>query len=126
MPDREILTQKIRNDFDRLALLEQEGWNHNNHYHNFLLKQLPLYSENILDLGCGTGEFSRLLARRANRVIAIDLSPNSIEIARQKSQQYINIDFQVADVLKWEFPIEKFDAIASTKNLYKLSSRGKN
>lgn len=120
MSDREILTQKIRNDFDRLALFEQKGWNHNNHYHNFLLKQLPSHCQNILDLGCGTGEFSRLLTKCADRVVAIDLSPKSIFIARQKSQQYTNIDFQVADILKWKFPVDKFDAIVSIATIHHL------
>jgi SAM-dependent methyltransferase len=118
--DREILTQKIRNDFDRLALLEQEEWNHNNHYHNFLLKQLPSRCESILDLGCGTGELSRLLAKRADRVVAIDLSPNSIAIAKGRSQQHTNIDFQVADILRWEFPVNQFDAIVSISTLHHL------
>ena len=31
------LTEKIRNDFDRLALYDVEQWNHNNHYHQFLV-----------------------------------------------------------------------------------------
>lgn len=95
----ESLTQKIRNDFDCIALNEQEGWNHNNHYHHFLLKQLLFDCNTILDIGCGTGEFSRLLAKRADKVIAIDLSPNMIEFAKQHSKHYTNIDFQVADVL---------------------------
>ena len=60
------LTQKIRDDFDRLALYDRDEWNHNNHYHRFLLKQLPSKCQTILDIGCGTGEFSRLLANRAN------------------------------------------------------------
>ncbi len=30
-------TQKIRNDFDRIALHEQEGWNHNSHYYSVKL-----------------------------------------------------------------------------------------
>lgn len=78
----EKLTQKIRDDFNRIALSDRSGWNHNNHYHNFLLKQLPLHCENILDIGCGTGEFSRLLAKRCDRVVAIDLSPQMITIAK--------------------------------------------
>jgi 2-polyprenyl-3-methyl-5-hydroxy-6-metoxy-1,4-benzoquinol methylase len=109
----EILTQKIRNDFDRIALYEQAGWKHNSHYHGFLLKQLPFYCQIVLDIGCGTGAFSRLLAEQADRVIAIDLSPKMIKVAKQQSRQYTNIDFQIANVLNWELPLEQFDAIVS-------------
>ncbi len=115
----ENLTQ-IRNDFDCIALNEQEGWNHNSHYHNFLLKQLPSQCKTVLDIGCGTGEFSRLLAKRADKIIAIDLSPNMIEVAKENSKQYTNIDFQVADVLRWEFPREQFDAIVSIATVHHL------
>ncbi|MEH1845846.1 MAG: class I SAM-dependent methyltransferase [Nostoc sp.] len=113
-------TQKIRNDFDRIALHEQEGWNHNSHYHNFLLKQLPAHCENVLDIGCGTGLFSRLLAKRADRVIAIDLSPKMIEVAKQKSRQHPKIDYQVADILQWEFPVKQFNAIVSIATVHHL------
>ncbi|BBD65260.1 type 11 methyltransferase [Nostoc commune NIES-4072] len=113
-------TEKIRNDFNRIALHEQEGWNHNNHYHNFLLKQLPSHCENVLDIGCGTGLFSRLLAKRADRVLGIDLSPNMIEIAKQKSRQHPNIDYQVADILQWEFSVKQFDAIVSIATVHHL------
>ncbi|MBW4669333.1 MAG: class I SAM-dependent methyltransferase [Cyanomargarita calcarea GSE-NOS-MK-12-04C] len=116
----ENLTQKIRNDFDCIALHDQEGWDHNNHYHRFLLKQLPVQYKTVLDIGCGTGEFSRLLANRVERVIAIDLSPNMIEVAKQRSSQFSNIDFQVADVLQWQFPSEKFDAVVSIATFHHL------
>jgi len=116
----ENLTQKIRNDFDRIALHDQQGWDHNNHYHRFLLKQLPDRCETVLDVGCGTGEFSRLLAERANRVVAMDLSSNMIEVAKQRSRQYLNIDFQVADVLQWKFSAEQFDAITSIATAHHL------
>ena len=117
---KESLTQKIRSDFDRIALYEQEGWDHNNHYHRFLLKQLPTQYKTALDIGCGTGEFSRLLAKRVEKVVAIDLSPGMIEVAKQRSRQLSNIDFQVADVLQWELPDEKFDAIVSIATLHHL------
>jgi SAM-dependent methyltransferase len=114
------INQKIQSDFDRIALLEQPRWNHNHHYHSYLLKQLPSPCEKILEIGCGTGTFSRLLARRAERIVAIDLSPKMIEIAKQKSQDYANIDFHVANILKWEFPISQFDAIVSIATFHHL------
>lgn len=116
----ETLTQKIQNDFDRIALLEQVKWDHNNHHHRFLLKQLPSDCENSLEIGCGTGAFSRLLAKRSDRVVAVDLSPKMIEVAKRQSGHYPNIDFQVADILKWEFPVEQFDAIASIATVHHL------
>ncbi len=108
--------EKIRNDFDRLALLEQQRWDHNNHYYSFLLNQLPSSGQKVLEIGCGTGEFSRILAARGWQVCAIDLSPNMIELARSQSSP--NIDFQVANVLEWEFPIEEFDAVVSIATLH--------
>ena len=79
---------KIQQDFDHLAPFSNEGWDHNSHYHAFLLKHLPAASEaDALEIGCGTGGFSRLLARRYRRVLALDLSPRMIEIARERSRQ---------------------------------------
>lgn len=112
-------TRKIQQDFNRLAQFEQPRWNHNNHYHDFLLRQLPERCEKILEIGCGTGEFSRRLADRADRVIAIDLSPNMIDRAKHHCRNYHNIDFQTADVMDWEFP-ELFDAIVSIATLHHL------
>ncbi len=34
--------------------------------------------------------------------------------------QYANIDFQVADALSWEFPLEQFDCISSIATLHHL------
>lgn len=116
----ETLTQKIQRDFDRIALLEQSTWDHNSHYHSFLLEQLPPHCVSILEIGCGTGMFSRFLAKRADRVMAIDLSPKMIEVAKQRSEGYVNIDFQVADILEWEFPVEQFDAIMSIATFHHL------
>ena len=115
-----VLTQKIREDFDRLARYDREGWNHNNHYHKFLLQQLPSHCKSVLDIGCGTGAFSRLLAERCDRVMAIDLSPQMITVAKQDSQNYTNINFQVADILQWKFPVEQFDAIVSIATFHHL------
>jgi ubiquinone/menaquinone biosynthesis C-methylase UbiE len=110
----------IQRDFDRIALLSGEIWNHNSHYHEFLLRQIPPRCKLSLDIGCGTGAFSRLLADRSEQVVALDLSPQMIQVARERSKGYSNIEFQVADATAWEFPVVQFDCVASIATLHHL------
>lgn len=115
-----VSMQKVAEDFDSIAPFVTENWNHNNHYHALLLESLPRNCQHALEIGCGTSSFSRLLATRSNRVTAIDLSPKMIEIAKNLSDSHTNIDFQVADILKTEFPDEHFDAIVSIATFHHL------
>src|SRR5437016_5240835 len=101
----------IEKDFDRLALLDDEGWTQNNNYHDFLLRQVPHGCVNALEIGCGTGAFSRRLAQGTQRVRAIDLSGEMIRVARSRSTQLSNIDFEVADVMSCDLPAAHFDCI---------------
>ncbi|HEX8399790.1 MAG TPA: class I SAM-dependent methyltransferase, partial [Pyrinomonadaceae bacterium] len=96
--------ESIQSDFDRIALLCDENWNHNAHYHRYLINQIPERCRHILEIGCGTGEFSRLLAKRAERVLAIDLSPQMIRLARARSKSYPNIDFIEGDAMTYQLP----------------------
>jgi SAM-dependent methyltransferase len=111
----------VQADFDRIAVLSDQDWNHNSHYHGFLLRQLPAHCEYALDIGCGTGAFSRLLAARSDRVLGLDLSPQMIRIARERSRAYPNVEYQVADVETWEFAPGRFDCIVSIATLHHLS-----
>jgi SAM-dependent methyltransferase len=113
-------TEQIQADFDRIALFEDESWDHNSHYNRFLLKQLPEHFGKALEIGCGTGGFARLLAKRSEKVLGVDLSPKMLEIARERSREYRNIDFQELDVLSWGMPVERFDCIASIATLHHL------
>jgi len=124
LPTASYFMSAIQTDFDRIALLSaDDGWTQNNHYHNFLLRSLPAKCESALEIGCGTGAFSRRLAQHAQNVLALDLSPEMIRIARQRSTQFLNIEFQIADVMSWNFPPETFDCIASLATLHHLPLR---
>jgi SAM-dependent methyltransferase len=46
--------------------------------------QLLGEKKNILDYGCGSGKFSRILAREGKSVIGIDPSPAMIDLARKQ------------------------------------------
>jgi ubiquinone/menaquinone biosynthesis C-methylase UbiE len=113
----------IEEDFDRLALLDDEGWTANNHYHDFLLKHVPQNCENALEIGCGTGAFARHLAKHCKRVIALDLSAEMIRVARSRSNQFDHLEFHLADAMTWDFPQSKFDFICSIATLHHLQQR---
>lgn len=113
----------VEADFDRLALLDEEGWTTNNHYHEFVLKQLPRGCENALEIGCGTGAFARELATRCKRVVAIDLSSEMIRAARTRSSRFANLEFHLADAMTWDFPQAHFDFICSIATLHHLQQR---
>lgn len=67
----------------------------------------------LLDLCCGTGALSRVLARRVPEglVDAVDFSPKMIDIARAHAQPG-NIVFHVGDVLALPFDDNTFDGAA--------------
>jgi SAM-dependent methyltransferase len=111
---------RVQADFDRIAALTQEGWDHYAHYHSFLMRHIPAHCESALDIGGGAGQPSRLLAERADQVVALDLSPRSIEIAKTRSKLQPNIKFQVADATTWTFPAEAFDCVVSVATLHHL------
>jgi len=113
----------IEADFDRLALLDDVGWTTNNHYHNFLLKHVPQNCENALEIGCGTGAFARLLAKRCKQVVALDLSSEMIRVARSRSSEFHNLEFHQADAIQWDFPESHFDYICSIATLHHLQQR---
>ncbi len=113
----------VEADFDRLALFDDEGWTANNQYHSSLLRYVPENCENALEIGCGTGAFARALARRCRQVVALDLSAEMIRVARSRSSQFENVEFQLADAMTWSFPQSHFDFVCSIATLHHLEQR---
>jgi ubiquinone/menaquinone biosynthesis C-methylase UbiE len=71
--------------------------------------------KSILEIGCGTGKNTALLANLGKRVHALDFSEAMIELARQKSS-FDNVKFSLADInLRW--PQEDQSADLITCNL---------
>jgi len=115
MPARDI-----RADFDRLAAFDDGGWDHNSHYHRFLLRHLPGRRDAALEVGCGTGAFARALAEHFGRVLAIDLSPEMIRLARARSRGIPNVEYRQADLRGASLPAASFDCIATLATLHHL------
>ncbi len=63
-----------------------------------LLKLMPPLV--IADLGAGEGTFSQLLAQRAERVIAVDISPKMVEFGSKLAEKhgYGNLEYRLGDI----------------------------
>jgi demethylmenaquinone methyltransferase/2-methoxy-6-polyprenyl-1,4-benzoquinol methylase len=63
----------------------------------------------VLELACGTGLFTRVIAPRVARLTAIDASSEVIEINRARVDAG-NVDYVQADLFAWR-PTQRYDAI---------------
>ena len=67
----------------------------------------------VLDLACGEGNNTRILARKGAKVVGVDFSTKMIELARVKeSEEKLGIDYHVADAADLSmFPSNHFDLV---------------
>ena len=74
----------------------------------------------VLDVGCGSGWATRLLADYAfdGRVTGIDISDEMVELARESSASYKNVDFEVASAEQLPFETSEFTHAFSMESLY--------
>jgi SAM-dependent methyltransferase len=88
---------------------------------NFLRESLPYIGATILDIGCGTGSLSIVLAQLGHQVTGIDLSPSMISLARTKAvASGFQINFHVMDAAAPPLPHKAFDAIVCRHLLWTL------
>ena len=74
-----------------------------------------LNSLTVLDVGCGTGRFSRHFASSGADVLAIDISDEMLEIAeREAKKSGTEIEFIHGDILTANLGQERFDLIFSS------------
>ncbi|MBU0741367.1 class I SAM-dependent methyltransferase [bacterium] len=77
----------------------------------------------VLDYGCGAGHHSLELADAgAARVVGIDISPRSIEVAREAAARAgaENTEFHAMDAEKMDFPDDSFDLVTGLAILHHL------
>ncbi len=84
-----------------------------------LLSRLPsdLTGQRVLDAGCGVGQLSAALAERGAEVIGIDISPNLLEVARDRTPASLlpSIRFEAGDMLDAAWG--EFDYVAAMDSL---------
>ncbi|MFB6872330.1 class I SAM-dependent methyltransferase [Streptomyces sp. NPDC056323] len=106
-----------------LRALEQfhatHPWDHNAHYHRWILRRLPRRFDSALDVGSGSGDLARLLASRAGAVHGIDVDPAILARARELTAPTAPVTFSVGDALK-EVPPGPYDVITCVATIHHM------
>jgi len=61
-----------------------------------------IIGKNVLEIACGTGNWTQVLAKRAYSVLATDFSEASLELARSKDYENAQVHFEKADAYNLE------------------------
>ncbi|NUQ99642.1 MAG: class I SAM-dependent methyltransferase [Streptomyces sp.] len=114
-----ILTSRVLRALERFN--SAHPWDHNAHYHPWLLRQLPRRFGRALDVGCGTGDLVRLLAGRAEEVRGVDSDPEIVGRARELTygDRHADVTFSVADAPDG-LPSGAYDVITCVAVLHHL------
>jgi SAM-dependent methyltransferase len=74
-----------------------------------------------LEIGCGGGSFTRLLAPLCAELVAIDVSEHAIERARAASEPGTGVDYRVANVMELDLASAgTWDLLVLTETAYYL------
>lgn len=75
---------------------------------NELAEGLPI-ARDVLELACGTGQWTKFLAARGHRVTAVDAAPEMLAVAQERVAG-LSVEFVEADLFSWRAP-RQFDTV---------------
>ena len=82
---------------------------------NFVLEQIRS-SDKVLELGCGYGRVLKELAIKASKVVGIDTSFESLELAKEFLQDSKNIEIHQMNANSLSFKEDVFDVVIAIQN----------
>ena len=78
----------------------------------------PVEGDDILEIACGTGRFTVLLAERGADVVGLDVSEAMIQQGREKARAAgvgDHLDFLIGDAGRLPFPDDSFDTVLAMR-----------
>jgi SAM-dependent methyltransferase len=126
MTERETISAKARSFFDGLWSrgdpweLETSEFERKRYRRLMAMLDRPKY-ERALEIGCGAGTFTRLLAPLANQLIALDVSDLAIGRAQAADNTPSHVEFRVANIMDYDPKVEgPWDLIVMSETVYFL------
>ena len=107
-------------------LNSRHPWDHNAHFHRWILRSLPVGATRALDVGCGRGELVRALAGAGLAVDGIDPDREMAYVAAQRCRDLPAVAIrrrtldEHADEMLARHPAGAYDAITLIASLHHL------
>lgn len=133
MKKKNLQDQEIaeRNHFDSLSNLYDKNYFYNTPFNRYKIekKVFDIFSPikkngeiRILEVGAGTGEYTQYIAQLfpKAKIVAIDISPEILKLAKKKCKKYKNVEFQAASAYKLPFRENSFDLVCGFYILHHL------
>ena len=106
--------------YDKLIDQDYEKWAD---YIEEIFKKHGVKPNLVLDLGCGTGSITNILAKRGYDMIGVDLSPDMLNVARDKAmEENLDVLYLCQDIREFEL-YGTVDAIICTLDVFKLYNK---
>lgn len=112
----------VRRRWDRFH--RRRPWSHNDHFHGWILRSLPLRRDNALDVGCGRGLLLERLSDRFARVSGVDVDPAMAEQACRRTADLGNVRVQCVDFAQYAAVHGDLDLITMVASFHHLEPVG--
>jgi len=114
-----VTESEVKKTYDRIAGKYHEGrkvgWKMVYNEFNELPATLSLLKKikgkKVLDLGCGTGIYTKILKKKGARVWGIDISPRMIDIAKKEVK---GVEFRIGSATKLPYKSATFDIVLAS------------
>ena len=84
-----------------------------------MLTDFILAERKVLELGCGTGYFTKEIIKTGAEIIAIDISPDLINVAKDNIEAS-NVKYRIDNAYSMSFKDEEFDYVIGSSVLHHL------
>jgi ubiquinone/menaquinone biosynthesis C-methylase UbiE len=78
----------------------------------------PVEDKDILEIACGTGRFTTMLAKRGANIVGLDISEPMLQQGRQRAESADvadGLEFLRGDAERLPFPDDRFDAVLAMR-----------
>jgi SAM-dependent methyltransferase len=127
MLDRDAIHRRMQEHYERVwqagnAWDFEDSPYENRRYAHLLEQVRDRHYERALEIGCGSGCFTRRLAEVAERVVAIDIAPSAIARAREQTGELgSRVELRVVNALEFDPEADgPWDLVVFSETIYSL------